>query len=315
MLFEDLQAFVAVARQGSFTHAAAESGIATSALSKRVQRLEHRVGAVLFERRARGVVLTVAGHAFLGRARRLVDEMAELQRGVSGLVQTPSGDVRVALPQRTAGLLAPALVDRCRRELPLVQLTVLEGTSAQVHGWLMRGEADLAVSHNPELGTGYTARPLFTEPLFGFARPAGLADGMPLPEGCGVADLAALPLLLPRRPDPIRLLVERLCAGHGLRARVAFEADGTATLRGMAERGMGMAIFALSTTWSQAVEAGTLSALPFASPLMSWTPHLVRSRRADAALAIHAVHERMAQEIDALFERGAWPHARRAGDA
>ena len=63
MLFEDLQAFVAVARQGSFSQAAAECGIATSALSKRVQRLEHRVGAALFERRARGVVLTLAGHA------------------------------------------------------------------------------------------------------------------------------------------------------------------------------------------------------------------------------------------------------------
>lgn len=311
MLFEDLQAFVAVARQGSFSQAAAECGIATSALSKRVQRLEHRVGAALFERRARGVVLTLAGHAFLVRARRLVDEMAELQRDLSGLVQTPSGDVRVALPQRTAGLLAPALVDRCQHELPRVRLTVLEGTSAQVHGWLMRGEADVAVSHNPDVGAGYTTRPLFTDPLCGFARATGLADGTPLPEALGIAGLSVLPLLLPRRPDTIRLLVERLCAGHGLRPRVAFEADGTSTLRGMAERGMGVAVFSLSTTWSQAVEAGTLVALPLTSPLLSWTAHLVCSRRAEGAVAIHAVHERMAQEIDALFARGAWPHARR----
>ena len=311
MLFEDLQAFVDVARQGSFTHASAENGIATSALSKRVQRLEALMGASLFERQARGVVLTLAGHAFLGRARRLVDEMADLQRGLSGFAQTPSGEVRVALPQRTARLLAPALMERCQQSLPLVRLIVLEGTIAQVHGWLMRGEADVAVSHNPEVGSGFTARELFTEPLFGFARAEGLVDVTPLPELIGIADLAHLPMLLPRRPDTVRLLVERLCAGRGLRPRIAFEADGTATLRGLAERGLGVAIFSLSTTWSDAVEAGALVALPFASPLMCWTPQIVRSRRGEGAVAVHAVHEVMAQEFDALFERGAWPHARR----
>jgi len=116
--------------------------VAQSALSKRVQRLEQSVGSALLERRARGVMLTDAGHAFLARAERLVDDLADLSRNLSSVVHMPAGEVRIALPQRTAGLLAPPVIERCLRELPLVNLHVLEGTASNVHGWVMRGEAD-----------------------------------------------------------------------------------------------------------------------------------------------------------------------------
>lgn len=96
-----------MARHGSFSQAALDLCIAQSALSKRVQRLEHRMGAKLFERRARGVALTPAGQAFLVRAQRLVSEMDDLERDLSSFVQTPSGPVRIALPRHTSGLLAP----------------------------------------------------------------------------------------------------------------------------------------------------------------------------------------------------------------
>jgi LysR family nitrogen assimilation transcriptional regulator len=102
LVFEDLHAFVIVARHGSFTQAAAHLCVAQSALSKRVQRLEQRMGSALFERRARGLTLTDAGHAFLAQAERLVDELAGLERNLSSLVRMPAGEVRVALPQRTA---------------------------------------------------------------------------------------------------------------------------------------------------------------------------------------------------------------------
>ena len=124
MVFEDLRAFVTVARLGSFARAAADLCIAQSALSKRVQRLEHRMGAPLLERHARGVALTEAGHAFLARAQRVVDDVGDMERNLSTFARTPSGQVRVALPQRTAGLVGPPLIERVRQELPLVDLQV-----------------------------------------------------------------------------------------------------------------------------------------------------------------------------------------------
>ncbi len=320
MVFEDLKAFVAVAHNGSFAQAAAELCIAQSALSKRVQRLEHRMGTALFERRARGVALTTAGHNFLKRAQRLVGEVAEMERDLSSFVETPSGEVRIALPQRTSGLLAPAVVERCRAELPLVKLTVLEGTPSNVHGWLMRGETDIAMTYNADLGTGYATRPWFLEPLLLFASPqlATQLFGDILPEACSIADLATLPLILPHKPHPIRLLVDRLTARNGLRPSISYETDGNSTIRGLVERGLGTTLFSMGTSWSYAVEMGRLVAIPFSSPLVNWKMYLATTRREMGALAIDRVREIVEQELNALIDRGAWPTARRlpaAGDA
>lgn len=313
MIFEDLHAFVAVAQHGSFAQAAAELCIAPSALSKRVRRLEHRIGAELFERGARGVSLTSAGHSFLVRAQRLVGEVAEIERDLSSFAETPSGEVRIALPPRTSGLLAPAVVERCRSELPLVNLKVLEGTPSNVHGWIMRGEADIAMTYNADLGGGYVTRPCFVEPLFLFASPQLAADTFPsgIPEGCAISELARVPLILPNKPHPIRVLVDRLMARNGLRANVVYETDGNTTIRALAERGMGATLFSLGSTWTYAVEAGHLVAMRFSSPLLNWKMYLATTRRQSGALAVTRVRMLVEQELDALIDRGAWPTARR----
>lgn len=313
MIFEDMHAFVVVARHGSFAQAAAELCIAPSALSKRVQRLEHRMGAALFERRARGVELTSAGHAFLVRAQRLVGEVEEIERDLSSFAETPSGEVRIALPQRTSGLLAPTVVERCRRELPLVNLKVLEGTPSNVHGWIMRGETDIAMTYNADLGGGYVTRPCFVEPLFLFASPQLAADSFPdaAPDGCAVSELARVPLILPNKPHPIRVLVDRLMARNGLRANIVYETDGNTTIRALVERGLGATLFSLGTTWTYAVESGHLVALRFSSPLMNWKMYLATTRRQAGALAVARVRSIVEQELDALMDGGAWPTARR----
>lgn len=313
MIFEDLRAFVAVAQHGSFSQAAADLCIAQSALSKRVQRLEHRMGTALFERRARGVVLTEQGTSFLARAQRIVDEVVDMERNLSSFAQTPSGEVRIALPPRTCSLLAPPLIERCWRELPLVKLTVLEGTPSNVHGWLMRGETDIAMTYNSDSGAGYSVMPFFTEPLFLFAASHKAAQqlGDPLPETCSIADLATLPLILPRKPNVVRVLVDRLCAGHGIRPNIVYETEGTMTLLAMIERGLGVTLFSMSTSWSYAVETGQLVSLPFSSPLVNWKLYLACSRKDIGSVAINRVYEIVTQELDRLLDSGAWPNARR----
>ena len=312
MVFEDLKAFVVVARNGSFARAAADLCIAQSALSKRVQRLEHAAGTQLLERRARGVALTVAGHAFLMRAQRLVDELSDMERNLSSFVQTPSGEVRLALSQRTCELVAPPVIQRCRDELALVNLQILEGTPSNVHGWLLRGEADIALTYNRDLGGGFAIEPIFFEPLFLFIATSAATShfGRAPPVSCALEDLSRVPLVLHRKPNAVRVLVDRLCAGHGIKPNITYETDSTATMRGMVERGMAAAIFSLNTSWSYLVESGQLIALPFASPLVNWKLHLARTDRGASAVAIDRVAEIVAQELRILVDSGCWPNAR-----
>jgi DNA-binding transcriptional LysR family regulator len=89
-----LQLFLAVFEEGTLTRAAEREAIAVSAASKRLLELEQAVGAVLFERRARGMELTPAGETLLHHARRVLRdvenigiELAEHASGVRGYVR------------------------------------------------------------------------------------------------------------------------------------------------------------------------------------------------------------------------------------
>ena len=94
-----LQAFVAVAEARSFGRAARELNLAQPALSKQVAALERELGAVLFVRGPRDVVLTAAGEAFIGEARSLL-KMSE-----RAVARTR------AVANSTAGILGPATTD------------------------------------------------------------------------------------------------------------------------------------------------------------------------------------------------------------
>src|SRR5690606_36263009 len=153
------------------------------------------------------------GEAFLQRALALVDEANYLERHLSSAIQVPAGELSGAFPRRSAGLMATRIVERCRLEVPRMRLNQLEGTATNVHGWMVRGEADVGLTYNADLGTGFRVLPFMSERLVLFSSP-GLAhqhfglEGPP--RVCSVHDLARLPLTLPRKPDVIRVLVERL---------------------------------------------------------------------------------------------------------
>jgi LysR family nitrogen assimilation transcriptional regulator len=311
MLLEDLAAFVEVARCGSFAKAANELCIAQSALSKRVQRLEQRVGRQLFERRSKGVELATHAKDFLQRAQKLIADMEEMERNLSIGTETPSGVCRVALPPRIGGVLAPPLIARCEEEMPLVKLLVMEGPSADVHGWLMRGEADIGLTYNSQVGVGFESMPLLVEPLYLLvdAQKAKECFNGEIPRRCTTSALAKVPLIMPRRPSVLRVLVDQSCLRHGLRATIRYEIDGVSTLRGLVEHGMGATIFCLSSPWTDGVKSGRILAIPFTSPLMNWKLHLIHPHTEN--LAIMRVSQLISDQMDTLLEAGALAGAKR----
>lgn len=108
--FNDLAAFAAVAREQSFTRAAAKLGVSPSALSQTIRNLEERLGLRLLTRTTRSVASTEAGERLLQTVAPRFEEIQAELAALSALRDKPAGTVRITAGEHPAiSVLQPAL--------------------------------------------------------------------------------------------------------------------------------------------------------------------------------------------------------------
>lgn len=121
----DYLAFIAVAREGSFTRAAAGLGVSQSALSYTVRTLEARLGVRLLTRTTRSVSLTEAGERLLSRVAPHFDEIEIEIASLSALRDRPAGTVRItSVEHATETVLWPKLAPLLR-ENPEINIEII----------------------------------------------------------------------------------------------------------------------------------------------------------------------------------------------
>lgn len=95
---QTLEMFVAVADRGGFAAAARELRVSPPAVTRGIAELEARLGVILFHRSTRAVTLTDEGSGFLGKARRIIAELDEAERQLSGARSEPRGQLYLTAP-------------------------------------------------------------------------------------------------------------------------------------------------------------------------------------------------------------------------
>lgn len=125
MAESDLAFFVLLARRESFSDTARELGVSPSAVSRRLARIEDRLGVRLLNRTTRRVSLTGEGEAYFGEAVRILGQIEALEHGLTSARDTPAGLLRI---NATLGFsrtyLAPA-VSAFRRKYPEVEIQLV----------------------------------------------------------------------------------------------------------------------------------------------------------------------------------------------
>jgi DNA-binding transcriptional LysR family regulator len=112
---DDLQAFVAVARERSFTNAAAKLGVSQSSLSHTIRELEERLGVRLLSRTTRSVSPTEAGARLLNSIGPRFDEIEAEVAAVSELREKPAGRIRITATEYAAdAIMLPKLAELLR---------------------------------------------------------------------------------------------------------------------------------------------------------------------------------------------------------
>src|SRR5688572_1767261 len=112
----ELEAVLAIAREGSFRGAALALGMSTTALSNAVAKLESNLGARLFNRTTRSVSLSDAGRAFVEQVSPAVRDIQSAMEGVRSQQQTPSGMLRInAFAAGAREIMSPLVIEFVRR--------------------------------------------------------------------------------------------------------------------------------------------------------------------------------------------------------
>jgi DNA-binding transcriptional LysR family regulator len=172
----EIAAFVKAVDCLSLSRAAAELGIPRATLSRRLARLEERLGARLLRRSTRSLTLTDAGESFNRHARIALDAVSTAEASVRQVDEAVRGDLRVSAPPMLPDSFHTLLCTFMERH-PAVRLSVHVSTRLVD---LRRDGYDVALRATGELEPGLIARPIAREPVLGVASPAYLAEhGMP----------------------------------------------------------------------------------------------------------------------------------------
>ena len=223
------------------TRAAAELHIAQPALSKQISQLEQELGVALFDRVGRGVRLTAAGRAILPRVERVLAETDAIGRDVRALLELESGLVALGFLHSIGAHLLPGILAAFRARHPAIGFTLHEGPYSDLEERVRRGDLDLAISSplpsgDDDLLTTYLLRDDLVVALPPH-HPQAAHDEVRL------AALAREPFIfLGAKFGELRRITWDACTRAGFTPRVAFEAEGLATMRGLVGAGLGVAL-------------------------------------------------------------------------
>jgi DNA-binding transcriptional LysR family regulator len=240
-----LEHFVAVAEDGSFTRAARRLGYVQSALSVSIQSLERELSVRLLDRTTHRVGLTEAGRTLLPGARSTLAAAAGLRDEAAAVNGVLLGRLRVGVMQAFTALNVPRLLGEFHREHPQVELTIrpASGGSAELLSSVASGELDLAFVAVVDLPRGLRALPLVSEALYLVSREA---DAPKHRRPVNLAELADATFIDFPIGWGIRTVVDRAFAQLGIDRRVGIEVADTSMYLQLVREGLGVALLSRS---------------------------------------------------------------------
>jgi LysR family transcriptional regulator for metE and metH len=210
---QDLELVQRIHEEGTLTGAAQRLFISQPALSRRLAKLERRLGSALFRRHVTGMTVTPEGERMLESAKRILGEVRRTEDDIRRLAQGYGGTLRVTTECYMVYHWLPEAARRFRRRCPGVEVDLVPDATRNPYEAMTRGAVDVAVVYSdPPDPAGVTLEPLFDDELV-----AVLAAGHPL---------ARAPCLEPASFRGETLICHYSEPGHGVVERTFFEPAG-----------------------------------------------------------------------------------------
>jgi DNA-binding transcriptional LysR family regulator len=241
MDLRQLEYFLAVVEHGGVTSAARALRVAQPSLSDALRALERELGTELLHRVSRGVVLTAAGTAMLGPARRALRDRTAARSVLDDLVGLSSGRLEIVAWSVISTHPLSEYVAAYRRRYPQITVHIADLGSAENPAALVAdGRHEIALTYLPVHGAGVSIRELGRHEMFIVFPPGDEREDWPDP--VPVSMLAGTPLVNVPAPSPMRSRVESMLAAAGVRTREVAVTGHRDALVPLAQAGVGASV-------------------------------------------------------------------------
>ena len=236
---DDLEAVVVLAETLHFGRAADRLHVSQPALSKRIKRLEERIGGPLLVRGYRDVRLTEAGRLLAGRGRHLIQESAATVALTQRAARGEAGLLRIGFGIATILGLVPDVLLRFRRAYPEVQLSLRDMPTPDQVSALASREIDVGFVRRPVSDDRLVMRPVLDERLV-----AALGPRSPWVPKVGLRSVAGEPFIIIARTRSASFYDHALsvCAAAGFAPRIVQEAGELFTVLSLVRAGLGVSL-------------------------------------------------------------------------
>ncbi|MDB3935171.1 LysR family transcriptional regulator [Granulosicoccus sp.] len=277
-------AFSAVARTGSFAEAAIQLHLSQPALSIAIKKLEQSLGGKLLTRTTRSVALTPEGKAFYPVVRRLLSDWEQSLQDVRNHFELGRGKLDIAaMPTYTINLLPRVLAD-FHRQHPNINVTVHDVIAESVVDMVREGRCELGVTFDPGEAPDLNFETLLKDRFI-----AILPKNHPLTNKRKLtwSDLLAYPHLSLQRPAGTRARIDNALAKKGLALTPAFESHQLVSIGRMVREGLGLSVVP-STSQIQMQEMG-LQCRAISSPVITHQLGVITRRNQELSSAAQAM--------------------------
>lgn len=278
MDLKQIQCFVAAYEEGSFSKAAARENCTQPGLSVYIQRLEALVSQRLFDRKARGVVPTIAGRRFYPACSEILKTITQAKQQMLEMKGTVATKINVGVsPTLLKGgmpFMLPAYMDAH----PSVDLRLAEGYSGTLIDWVVAGEVDVAIVTTPPVHLGLETAHFCRDRLVLVSRPKPKAHKQKKqPDRCSSKQLATMKLVLPSPRHNLRQIVDMSIRLHSTGASRILEIDGMlGTLELVRNSDWSTVLLAIAVR--NEVLRGTLVTVPITDPELWLDFYIVKKR-------------------------------------
>ncbi len=236
---KELKYVLTVAEERSFSRAARKLYIAQPSLSQFILRLEKSLGAPLFDRAKKPLVLTEEGEMYVDYATRILGMNEEMRRSLKDSSKAGTGRLSLGVPLFRGVYLLPLLLPFFRRKHPNIEITLAEGDTNYLERMLLEGSIDICIMSLPIRSRGIRYETVFDERIL-LAVPRGREQSIKARRYKNamfpVADIASLRnenFILTNPGSRLRSIVESICLDRGINPRVVLETESIDTAQSL----------------------------------------------------------------------------------